>query len=86
MVMKREQYREHLCSIIYMVFTAEHKVLEQNPHLLEHLRKENSNEAAENYVHIIADEILSKTPDNLIPEKDSEELHTDDVKTEDVPP
>lgn len=84
--MTRDEYREHLCTVIYMVFTAEHNVLEQNPNLLEHLKKERSKTAADDYVHFIADEILSKTPEEMIPEKDSVELHVDDVKAKDVPP
>lgn len=84
--MTREEYREHLCSIIYMVFTAEHNVLEQRPELLEHLKKERSPKAADDYVHNIADEILSNTPDALIPNEDYEEWQEGAEKAKDVPP
>lgn len=73
--MTREEYREHLCTIIYMVFTAEHNVIEQNPDLLECLKKNRSQTTADKYVHAIADEILGKTPDFLIPEEYIEESY-----------
>lgn len=84
--MTREQYREHLCTIIYMVFTAEHNVIEQNPDLLERLKKDRSQTTADEYVHAIADEILSKTPDNMIPEEDSEESYKMSENAKELPP
>lgn len=84
--MTREEYREHLCTIIYMVFTAEHNVIEQKPDLQERLKKDRSKTTADEYVHAIADEILGKTPDFLIPEEDSEESYKISENAKEMPP
>lgn len=86
MAMKREEYREHLCTVINMVFTAEHNVLKQNPNILERLKKEKSPTAADEYVHIIADEILSRTPENLIHEEDAGGLCGNTIKGKGITP
>ncbi|MBQ0089913.1 MAG: hypothetical protein KBT27_11355 [Prevotellaceae bacterium] len=61
--MTREEYKEHLKTIITMVFTAEHNAQENNPDLCDRLR--NKQITPDKYLDIIADEIMSKTPDEL---------------------
>lgn len=64
--MSKEEYKKHLCDIICMVFRAEDAVNKEEPELLVKLKAKQI--TPEQYLEKIADEILSHTPENLIPE------------------
>lgn len=66
--MTKEEYRPHICEVIEMVFAAEHNALKNNPELNKRLK--NKSITKDEYIGIIADEILDKTPDSII--KDDE--------------
>jgi len=60
--MTKQEYHTHLCSVIAAVFGAEHAVLDRDPHLKESLRAHII--TPEEYIILIADELLSATPDS----------------------
>lgn len=61
--MTREEYKDHLKTVIAMVFAAERNAQDNNPDLRDRLR--NRQITPDQYLDIIADEIMSKTPDKL---------------------
>lgn len=61
--MTREEYTEDIKTVIKMVFVAEHEVYKQHPELKE--RFENKQVSPEEYITLVADEIMSTTPDEL---------------------
>ena len=63
--MTRDEYKEHLCDIICMVFRAEDAINDADPELRIKLKARNI--SPEQYLEKIADEILNHTPDELIP-------------------
>ena len=55
--MTKEEYKEHLCEIVQMVFTAEDAVIRANPEMLEKMEKREIE--PQEYVELIAEEILN---------------------------
>lgn len=61
--MTTQQYREHLCDVILMVFRAEDAINENDPELKKNLKEKVI--SPQEYVEKIADEILAHTPEHL---------------------
>lgn len=63
--MNKEEYKPHLCDVIFMVFQAEDTLHKENTDLAEKLKSRLI--SPEQYVGMIADEILAHTTEELIP-------------------
>ena len=63
--MTKEEYKQHLCDIICMVFRAEDAIHKADPELRVKLKSKLV--SPDQYVEKIADEILAHTPGCLIP-------------------
>ena len=63
--MTKEEYKQHLCDIICMVFRAEDEINKADPELPVKLKSKLV--SPNQYVEKIADEILVHTPGCLIP-------------------
>lgn len=55
--MTKEEYKDHLCEIVQMVFTAEDAVIRAHPEMLEKMEKREIE--PQEYVDLIAEEILN---------------------------
>lgn len=62
--MTTEEYKQHLCDIICMVFRAEDEINKADPELPVKLKSKQV--SPNQYVEKIADEILVHTPEDLI--------------------
>ena len=63
--MTTEEYKQHLCDIICMVFRAEDAIHKAEPELPVKLKSKQV--SPNQYMEKIADEILAHTPGDLIP-------------------
>ena len=63
--MTTEEYKQHLCDIICMVFRAEVAINKAEPELRVKLKSKQI--SPNQYMEKIADEILEHTPEDLIP-------------------
>ncbi len=63
--MTRDEYKQHLCEIICMVFRAEDAINKVDPELSVKLKSKQI--SPDRYVEKIANEILAHTPEDLIP-------------------
>lgn len=63
--MSKEEYKQHLCDIICMVFRAEDEINKADPELPVKLKSKLV--SPDQYVEKIADEILAHMPEDLIP-------------------
>ena len=65
------EYRDHLKVIVYMVLAAENAVMRENPDFWKRLTKVSKQEQIDGITencYRIADEIISKTPKDLMPD------------------
>ena len=62
--MTKEEYKQHLCDIICMVFRAEDEINKAEPELRVKLKSKQITPVQ--YLEKIADEILAHTPEDLI--------------------
>ena len=63
--MTKEEYKQHLCDIICMVFRAEDAINKADPELPVKLKSKQI--SPNQYVEKIADEILVHTSEDLLP-------------------